>query len=126
MGSFHYCIHYCNINNMTKQKSYNTLNQMNKPIRMMGLSSIQLFIIIGVVGMTVMICTAIIGLNVLSTIMVAGVVILPLVFIAGKLSVAHKKGCPDYMKSYLAFMSTPKKIIDRKRLLSIIYQEPKT
>lgn len=90
---------------------------------MMGLSSIQLFVLIGIVGLTIVICTAVLGLKLLTTIVTTGIIILPLVAIAAKLNKEHKKGCPNYVLSYYTFLATPKKIIDKKGVLSMIYQE---
>ena len=108
---------------MGRATKYNTKNQLNKPIRMMGLSSLQLFGIIGVVGLSVVISVTLFGLGILGSLVVAAFFLLPAFFIAGKLSTEHKKGHPDFMKSYMTFMSTPRKIIDKKGVLSMIYQE---
>lgn len=106
-----------------KEKVYITHNQMNKPIRMMGLSSLQLFAVIAVFGLTLVIMTAIVKASFLTILVVAAIIIILLTMLVAKLSREHKKGCPNYIKSYFTFTGTPKKIIDTKSVLSMVYNE---
>lgn len=106
----------------TKEKVYITHNHMNKPIRMMGLSSLQLFGVIGVLGLTLVILTAMVKASMMVTLIVFSMMVIPLIMLIAKLTKEHKKGCPDFIKSYFTFGSTPRKIIDSKSVLSMIYQ----
>lgn len=100
-------------------KEYRTLNKMNKPIRMMGLSSLQFLAIIVIVGLTITLLVSS-GTSLFAVLVVLMVEITPIVFYTSKASMEHKKGNPTYFSSWWMFGSTPKKIIDRKGILNYI------
>lgn len=102
---------------------YLTQVQMNKPMKFMGLSSMQLFISIGILGFIIVISTTIFHLSPLVPFLIDGVIFIPIFFGSKKLAAEHKKGNSTYLGSYFAFMNTPKKIIDKNKIFSFIVNE---
>lgn len=102
---------------------YHTFVQMNKPMKFMGLSSLQMFVVVGLLGIVVIVCTSFIKTHVVVPILIDGVLLIPIFFISQKLKIEHKKGNSDYFGSYLAFFTTPKKIIDKNKIFSFLINE---
>jgi hypothetical protein len=106
-----------------KNWEYKTQVHMNKPMKFMGLSSTQLFITAGSFGFVMVICISVLKVSVLVPFFIDSVFFVPVYFISKKLAKEHKKGNSTYLGSYLAFTSTPKKIIDKNKIFSFIVNE---
>jgi len=102
---------------------YNTQVQMNKPMKFMGLSSLQLFIVIGILGLVMLVCMSFLKTPFIIPLVIDGILFVPIFLISKKLGKEHKKGNSDYYGSYVAYMSTPKKIIDKNKIFSFLVNE---
>lgn len=102
---------------------YFTQNYVNKPIKLMGLTSIQMFAVIGLMGLTVVICVSVLQTGALVALGIDAIMAIPIFIMTSKMNKEHKKGNPGYLNSYLAFMSTPRRIIDQKNVFKIIFNE---
>lgn len=100
-------------------RQYFTQNKMNKPIRMMGLSSLQFIAVLALLGLTtVVMVTA--GASLIGTMVPLVVEIIPIVFYTAKASMEHKKGNPNFLSSWYMFQSMPKKIHDGKGIVKYL------
>jgi|ERR1035437_1114285 hypothetical protein len=102
---------------------YNTFVQMNKPMKFMGLSSIQLFGAIGILGLVVVVCMSFFKTKVYIPLSIDSVIFIPMYLISKKLTKEHKRGNSNYYGSFLAYWSTPKKIIDKNKVFNFLINE---
>ena len=102
-----------------KDETYNSCVKMNKPIRFFGLSSIQAIVIFifVLVSLLVMVMS---GINFLVMSVILGGEIYGVSIIMKKLSIANKKGTPDFLGAYTTFNATPRKITDTNFVFSYL------
>jgi lipopolysaccharide export LptBFGC system permease protein LptF len=82
-----------------------TLVNMNKQVLFLGFTPIQFILLV----MIIMLLAVIFRLF-------SVLFIIPIVFVAQKLAKENKKGNPDFLKSYQAYKSSPKYLIDKGTL----------
>ncbi len=102
---------------------YYTQNQVNKPIKFMGLSSRMIFAIIGILGLNVIFCVTILGLKIMQTGIVEFVLVIPITLFTARMNTEWRKGNKDYIGSLFSFMRTPRRIVDRKGLFKMLINE---
>jgi hypothetical protein len=92
-------------------KEYNNLVKVNKPIRMMGLTSMQFILVIAILGLSAVIMISI-GAAFLTMVFVLVIEIIPIMIYVSKSIKESKKGNYTFYSSWSAFQSTPRKIQD--------------
>src|ERR1035437_9573423 len=71
---------------------YHKQVQMNKPMKFMGLSSIQLFIVVGILGSVILVCMSFLKTPFIVPLFIDGVLFVPTYYISKKFGKEHKKG----------------------------------
>jgi hypothetical protein len=104
--------------NIKKRWYYNTQVQMNRPLRLAGFKSLQLGLILGMMGISAVVVISIAGF--IGFFFVEGIIVLPVILLSRKLQIEQKKGNYDFINSYMSFTSTPKKILDKNRCLKFL------
>ena len=102
---------------------YHTFVQMNKPMKFMGFSSYQLFIVVGLLGVVVIVCTSFLKTKFIVPLLIDGMLFVPAYMISKKLTAEHKRGNSNYFGSYVSYMSTPRKVIDKNKIFSFLINE---
>ncbi len=102
-----------------KDEIYNSCVKMNKPIRFFGLSSMQAIVLFVFVLVSVLVMLMS-GINFLVMLVIVGGEIYGISILMKKLSLANKKGTPDFFGAYTTFNATPRKITDTNFIFSFL------
>ncbi len=92
-------------------KKYNNMVKVNKPIRLMGLSSVQFMMVIAVLGLSAVIMVSA-GSSIIAIASVLVIEGMPIMMYASKSIKEGKRGNYKFYSSWSAFQSTPRKIQD--------------
>jgi len=86
---------------------------------MLGLSAMQFFCSIALIGMSITIMVTA-SADMATIIIVIMIEIVPIVFYSARSSIEHKKGNSFFLSSWLMFSNTPRKIFDGKGILNYL------
>lgn len=100
------------------------MRKVNRPIKFFGLTSGQFGLFMLVTAIIIIVCifkqmhSIIIAAVISSILLISG-------FLFKNLQREHKAGNPDYLGGLSIKSSTPKKIVDKKRIFSFIFNSEK-
>lgn len=110
-------------NDEVKPIKYFTYVNMNKPVFYFGFTSLQFSISVIVIVVVVIIAVMILGL--LMGLLIGFILSSPVYILMGKIKIQNAKGNPDYVKSFQLFLKTPKRVVDERGFLNVIYKNGK-
>ena len=103
-------------------KKYNTFIKLNRPIRFWGLSPIQ-FTIIASGGVIILMLLVFKQVHPIITISAIAAMIFIFTLLFTRLKEHHKKGNPNYIQGLSVKSSTPKRIIDKRRVFKNLVKQ---
>lgn len=102
-----------------KEKQYNTLKKMNRPIRFFGLSPLQFSAFTGGLFLLIILLIFAKASSFIITVTITAICT-AFILLVKKLQTAHKKGNPDYLAGKNIRSATPGKIIDKSLYFKLI------